>query len=96
MLILTDQKNLPDESVLQKIDRFSKEGVKREFFINDQKEATIISRLNRNRNDQNWLSLQPDSRKWEPFRDKDFGFRVGEMSQNNILHGRGIKIYDDG
>ncbi len=64
VLVLINQKFLADESVLQKIERFSKQGVLREFFKDGQKIAKIIPRLNRGKDPQNWLSMQPDSQKW--------------------------------
>ncbi len=64
LLVLINQKNVADDSVLKKIERFSKQGVKREFYHDGQNIASIIPRLNRTNDVRNWLSMQPDSRAW--------------------------------
>ena len=47
LLKLTNQKCLADGSVLQKLERFSNQGVERDFLKDGQKIAKIIPRLNR-------------------------------------------------
>ncbi len=92
VLQLTNTKCLADESVLEKIERFSVQGVERNFFFDGQKLAKLIPRLNRRNNDNNWLSMQPNTLK---YCDED-GEQFGEVNANNRMHGRGIKIWKDG
>ncbi len=47
VLYLSNDKLMADGSVLQKVERFSRQGVERDFFRNGQKKGKIISRLNR-------------------------------------------------
>ncbi len=51
LLKLTNQKCLVDGSVLKKVERFSNQGVERDFFKDGQKISTISPRLNRVNND---------------------------------------------
>jgi hypothetical protein len=46
LLKLTNQKCLSDGSVLKKIERFSKQGVERDFLKDGHRIARIIPRLN--------------------------------------------------
>ncbi len=55
VLKLTNKKCLSDECVLKKIERFSKQGVERDFSINGKKIAKISPRLNQSKDHQNWL-----------------------------------------
>ncbi len=64
VLKLTNKKCLSDESVLKKIERFSKQGVERDFFIDGKKIATITPRLTGVKDAQNWLSMQPNPLRW--------------------------------
>ncbi len=64
VLQLTNKKCLLDGSVLKKIERFSKQGVEREFFLDGKKIVVISARLTGVKDAQNWLSLQPNPLKW--------------------------------
>ncbi len=94
VLILTNQKCLSDESVLKKIERFSEQGVERDFFVDGKKIAKITPRLTIVYDAQNWLSMQPNPLRWNCADVNKQGF--GEVNENNILHGRGIRIWNDG
>ncbi len=65
VLKLTNKKCLPDESVLKKIERFSSQGVERDFFVNGEKIAKINPRLTGDKDAQNWLSMQPNPLTWQ-------------------------------
>ncbi len=58
-----------------------------------QKIGTIIPRLNRENDAQNWLSMQPNPLRWYSYEDGREGF--GEVNENNKLLGRGIEIWND-
>ncbi len=93
VLKLTNIRCLSDESVLKKVERFSKQGVERDFFIDGKKIAKIIPRLIGVKDAQNWLSMQPDPLGWI----SDYGQGFGEVNEeNNRLHGRDIRIYKNG
>ncbi len=96
VLKLTNKKVLSDESVLKKIERFSNQGVERDFFVDGKKIAKIIPRLTGIKDAQNWLSMQPNPLRW--FKDcrGDVLVSFGEINKKNRLHGRGIEIKDDG
>ncbi len=64
VLKLTDKKCLSDESVLKKIELFSKQGVERDFFAEGEKISKINPRLTRVKDAQNWLSMQPNPLRW--------------------------------
>ena len=64
VLQLTNQKCLSDKSVLKKIERFSKQGVARDFFADGKKIAEITPRLTEVKDAQNWLSMQPYPLRW--------------------------------
>ncbi len=53
--MLINQKCLADGSILKKIERFSKQGVEKYFFKNDEKIAKVNYRLNRDNDNYNWL-----------------------------------------
>ncbi len=92
VLKLTNQKCLSDEIVLKKIERFSKQGVERDFFIDGNKIAKIIPRLNQIKDAQKWLSMQPN-----PLRYIDgYRYGFGDVNEDNDLHGRGIQIWNGG
>ena len=59
ILILVNKKNLPDGSVLQKVERYSKQGLERSFIKDGFDLAGIIQRLNLWRSDENWLAMKP-------------------------------------
>ncbi len=92
--MLINQKRLADGSVLKKIERFSKQGVERYFCKDDEKIVEVNSRLNRDNNAQNWLSMRPDTSNY--FKDFSTGTYFGELNENNKPHGRGICIWNDG
>ncbi len=92
--MLINQKWLADGSVLKKIERFSKQDVERFFCKNDEKIAKVNSRLNRDNDPQNWLSMRLDASDY--YRDKEFGTYFGEFNENNEAHGRCIEIYNSG
>ncbi len=64
VLQLTNKKCLSDESVLKKIERFSKKGVERDFFVDGKKIVQITPRLTGIKDAQNWLSMQPNPLRW--------------------------------
>ncbi len=88
VLKLTNKKCPSDESVLKKIERFSKQGVERDFFVDGKKIAKITPRLTGVKDAQNWLSMQPNPVRWRVEHSSVFG----EVNENNRLHGRGIQI----
>ncbi len=92
LLKLTSKKCLSDESVLKKIERFSKQGVERDFFVDGKKIAKIIPRLTVVKDPQYWLSMEPNPLRWYS---DNYGDRFGELNGNNDLHGRGIRIWYD-
>ncbi len=93
LLKLTNSKCLADGSVLQKVDRFSQQGVERDFFKNGQKIARSIPRLNSQNDTKNWLSMRPGIRYCEV---TDFDSSFGEIDENNQLTERGICIFKSG
>jgi hypothetical protein len=64
LLELTNRKYLEDGSVLVKIERFSEQGVERDFFVDGKKIAKITARLTAVKDAQNWLSMQPNPLRW--------------------------------
>ncbi len=88
VLKLTNKKCLSDESVIKKIEIFSKQGVETDFFVDGKKIAEITPRLTRVKNAQNWLSMQPNPLRWYLYH---FADGIGEVNGNK-LHGRGILI----
>ncbi len=70
------------------MERFSVQGVERDFFKDGQKIAKVIPRLNGWQSAQNWLSMQPGAQCYSKAAD------FGEFNEENRLHGRGITIYD--
>ncbi len=71
--MLNNQKFLSDESVLKKIEQFSLQGVESNFLKDNEKIATIIPRLNRRNDTQNWLSMQPNPLRYCGMFDGHFG-----------------------
>jgi hypothetical protein len=59
LLKLTNQKLLADGSVLEKIERYSLEGVETDFFKDGERMTQMIPRLNDWHNSQNWISMRP-------------------------------------
>ena len=86
--MLINQKCLSDESVLKKIERFSEQGVERDFFVDGEKIAKITLRLTGVKDAQNWLSIQPNPQRYTS--NSSLGF--GVLREDNILHGRCIYI----
>ncbi len=64
VLKLTNKKCLSDESVLKKVEQFTKQGVERDFFVDGKRIAKITLRLNRGNDAKNWLSMQPNPLRW--------------------------------
>ena len=91
--MLTNQKCLAGGSILKKIERFSNQGVERYFCTNDEEIAKVISRLNQDKNAENWLSMRPHNQSFGE--DKDFSIDFGEFEKDR-LRGRGIRIHDGG
>jgi hypothetical protein len=81
-----------DGSVIEKIERFSRQGLERYVFKDGLKTGKIIPRLNQSKDAQNWLSMQPSP---IDFCDGS-GWGFGEVNEDNKLHGRGIRILIDG
>ncbi len=94
ILKLTDQKCLADGSVLKKIERFSKQGVERYFCKDDEKIAKVISRLNQDKNAENWLSMQPHAKGFHYGRTSDYA-SFGDFEEDK-LEGRSIKLCSGG
>ena len=88
ILKLTNKIVLADGSVFKKIERFSPQGVERDFFKGNQKVEKIITRLNR-WNAKNWLEMRPGNRYLE---ETHYHTSFGEHDENNKLEGRGIRI----
>ncbi len=94
VLKLTNKKYcLSDESVLKKIERFLRQGVERDFFINGKRIAKITPRLTGLKDAQKWLSMQPNPLRWHGY--EMFSHLFGEVNENNRMNGRGIDIYND-
>lgn len=68
-------------------------GVKRGFYINGLRVSDLNLRLKSHQNKENWLSLRPNDYK---YCNLIGGFKVGELNENNHLHGRGIRIESHG
>ncbi len=88
ILTLTNQKRLADGSILKKIERFSKQGVEKYFCKNDEKVAKVNTRLNRDKNAVNWLTMRPHAQFFEQDGDTT---EFGEFEEDR-LHGRCIRI----
>ncbi len=89
LLKLTNQKSLSDGSVSKKVERFSKQGVERDFLKDGQKIAKIIPRLNRWNDTKNWLSIRPATLFCQG---TDYRTLFGEFDEDNRPRGRGISI----
>jgi hypothetical protein len=83
-----------DGNVLEKIEIFSHSGAQCDFLKNGQKIADIIARLNLFKDPQNWLSIQPNPLSYSIL--DMYLLKLGELSEFNRLHGRGIEIENDG
>ncbi len=68
--------------------------MERYFCKNDVEIAKVNSRLNRNNDAYNWLSMKPVTSNY--FKDFSTGTYFGELNENNKLHRRGIFIWDGG
>jgi hypothetical protein len=53
------------------------------------------TRLNPEKDAKNWLSMQPNPMKFMKLTDFDRSI-FGELDEDNRLHGRGIKLWNDG
>ncbi len=95
VLKLVNEKQTSDGTVLQKVERYSDQGVELSFIRDGERVASVIKRLNILTDQQNWLSLKPVSAGRFSHLDVDTK-TFGELNQHNKLHGRGIKIWPDG
>ena len=83
-----------DGTLLQKVERYSPQGVERFFLINGYKVSLLIKRLNIFLKSDGWLALSPDASNYYQIQNKvDFYF--GEIGKNNKSNGRGISISAD-
>jgi hypothetical protein len=92
--MLTNQKWLANGSVLKKIESFSKQGVERYFSKNDEEISKVNTRLNRDNNAENWLSMRPNASNY--FKDYKDHTYFGELDEHNEPNGRGILIWFTG
>ncbi len=79
---------------MEKIELFTKQGLERFILKDGHKIGTIVPRLTIVKDENNWLSMQPIPLRW--FNKAMYGDLFGELKANNILHGRGIRIWNDG
>ncbi len=99
VLVLVNIKCRADGTVMKKIEKFSESGVARCFSKDGEEIATVNPRLNRVHDSQDWLSMRPDPLSWYT---KSWNTDLydetlfGEVVEQGIPHGRGIKIYEGG
>ncbi len=90
---MTNKKFLADGSVIEKVVKFSEQGLERKILKDGQKIGTIIPRLNQDNNAQNWLSMQQNPLGCYENNYEDF---FGEVNEKNKLQGRGIAMWNGG
>jgi hypothetical protein len=88
VLKITNKKFLIDGSILYKIEVFSDSGAQYDFFKDGTKSADFSARLNLCKDPKNWLSMKPKSLRYLD----NTRAGLGEINDNNRLHGRGISI----
>jgi hypothetical protein len=93
LLQLSNQKWLADGSGLIMTELFSKQGVQRAILKDGLMIGAPIPRLNQSKDAQNWLSMQPIPSRYS-YSDK-YGDYFGEVNEDNLLPGRGIRIRND-